>query len=87
MLKLEKGEDQVIMNITGLLVELLIKLALEIYGPFTVFENGKKILYLEVLRALYGMLVAALLWYKTLQKDLEKVGFIFNPHDPCVCNK
>ena len=75
------------MKITGVLVDLLIKLAPEIYGPFAVFENGKKVLYLEVLRALYGMLVAALLWYKTLQKDLEKVGFIFNPYNPCVCNR
>ena len=45
------------MKITGVLVDLLIKLAPEIYGPFAVFENGKKVLYLEVLRALYGMLV------------------------------
>ena len=66
MLKLEKGEDRVIVKITGVLVDLLIKLAPEIYEPFAVFENGKKVLYLEVLRALYGMLVAALLWYKTL---------------------
>ena len=33
------------------------------------------------------MLVAALLWYKTLRRDLEKEGFIFNPYDPCVCNQ
>jgi len=33
------------------------------------------------------MLVAALLCYKTLRKDLEKVGFIFNPYNPCVCNR
>ena len=33
------------------------------------------------------MLVAALLWYKTLKKDLEKIGFIFNPYDSCVFNR
>jgi hypothetical protein len=33
------------------------------------------------------MLEAALLWYKTLRKDLEDNGFIFNPHNPCVANK
>jgi len=42
MPKLEKGEDRIIMKITGVLVDLLIKLAPEIYGPFAVFENGKK---------------------------------------------
>ena len=87
MPKLEKGEDRVIMKITGVLVDILIKLAPETYGPYAVFENGKKVLYLEVLRALYGMLVAALLWYETLQKDLEEVEFNFNLYNPCVCNR
>ena len=85
--KLQGGKERVIMKITGILVELLVKLAPNVYGPFVVFENGKKAIYLQVLRALYGMLVAALLWYKTLRKDLEKIGFEFNPYDPCVCNR
>jgi hypothetical protein len=33
------------------------------------------------------MLEAAVLWYKTFRKDLEDIGFIFNPYDPCVPNK
>ena len=65
MPKIENGEDRVIMKITGVLVELLVKLAPEVYGDYVVYEKGKKVLYVEVLRALYGMLVAALLWYKT----------------------
>jgi hypothetical protein len=39
------------------------------------------------LKAIYGMLEAALLWYKTFRKDLEDIGFIFNPYYPCVANK
>ena len=46
------------------------------YG--SVFENGKKVVYVQVIRALYGMLIAALLWYKQFKKDLENDGFIFN---------
>ena len=57
-----------------------------VYASYMVFKNGKKVLYVEVLWALYGMLVAALLWYKTLKKDLEQIGFGFNPYDPCICN-
>ena len=64
MPKLENGENRVIMKITGVLVDLLVKLAPDIYTSYVVFENGKKVLYVEVLRALYGMLVATLLWYK-----------------------
>jgi hypothetical protein len=51
------------------------------------FENGKKVLYVQVLKALYGMLVATLLWYRQFRGDLEKIGFVFNPYDPCVANK
>ena len=63
MPKLENGEDRVIMKITGVLVDPLVKLAPDVYSSYVVYENGKKVLYVEVLRALYGMLVAALLWY------------------------
>jgi hypothetical protein len=58
-----------------------------LYGPAVVLENRNKVLYNEVLKAIYGMLKAALLWYKTFRKDLEDIGFIFNPYDPCVANK
>jgi hypothetical protein len=34
-----------------------------IYGPAVVLENQKKVIYNEVLKAKYGMLEAALLWY------------------------
>jgi hypothetical protein len=27
------------------------------------------------------------LWYKTFRKDLEDIGFVFNPYNPCVANK
>jgi hypothetical protein len=65
------------LKIKGVLVNLLVQLAPEIYGPYVVFENGSKVLYAEVLQALYGMLMAALLWYKHLRGDLENIGFKF----------
>ena len=44
-------------------------------------------IYVEVLKAIYGMLQAALLWYKQFRADLEAIGFQFNKYDPCVANK
>ena len=38
-------------------------------------------------RAICGMLEAGLLWYRKLHGDLEELGFVFNPYDPCVANK
>jgi hypothetical protein len=85
--KKDPGEGGVVMKITGVLVDMLVNINPELYGPAVVLENQKKVLYVEVLKAIYGMPEAALLWYKTFRKDLEDIGFIFNPYDPCGANK
>ena len=82
-----KGQPRVMMKITGVLVDLLVELAPELYGPYVVYERGRKVLYVEVLRAIYGQLVASLLWYKKFRKDMEGKGFVFNPYDACVANR
>ena len=84
---LVEGEDRVMMKLKGILLELLVEQAPELYGPYVVIEDGKRILYLQVLRALYGMLVSALLWYQQFRRDLESKDFVFNPYDPCVANR
>ena len=33
------------------------------------------------------MLVASMLWYRKFKRDLEGIGFVFNPFDPCVANQ
>jgi hypothetical protein len=83
----DEGAALIMIKITGPLVAMLVQLAPEIYGPYVVFEKGRKVIYAEVLRALYGMLVASLLWYKTFHGDLEGIGFESNPYDPCVANR
>ena len=83
----KEGEDRVIMKITGTLVDLLVEMSPEVYGPFVVFENGCKVIYVQVIKALYGMLKAALLWYQKFRSDLEDINFKFNPYDPCVANR
>ena len=42
---------------------------------------------MKLLKALYGLMEASLLFYKKLLKDLEDKGFETNPYDPCVANK
>ena len=76
-----------IMKITGVMVDMMVDIDPTEYGPKVVYENGKKVLYLEVLKAIYGMLIAALLWFHKLRKDLGEFGFKFNPYEPCVGNK
>ena len=57
------GEERVTMKITGVLVDMLAQLSPEIYGPYIVFEKQRKDIYVQVLKVIYGMLQAALLWY------------------------
>lgn len=44
-------------------------------------------LYVELRKALYGTLKAALLFWKRLTKELKKWGFKINAYDSCVMNK
>jgi Reverse transcriptase (RNA-dependent DNA polymerase) len=81
------GSEKVIMKIRGVLVDMLISIDKELYEPFVTKERDEKILYVELLKALYGTLQAALLFYKKLKKDLESIGFKINPYDPCVANR
>ena len=82
-----KVGERVIMKLRGEVVDWLVELDPLSYLDKVVYEKGKKVLYLEVLRALYGMLVAALEWYKKIKADLESIGFEFNPYDGCVANR
>ena len=50
-------------------------------------KNGEPMLYVQLLKAVYGLLRSALLFYKKLRAQLEKMGFEINPYDPCVANK
>lgn len=78
---------RIIMKIRGPLVDILVELAPEIYEDYVINENGRKTLYVLMLKALYGMMVSSLLYYKKFRKDMESIGFIINPYDPCVANR
>ena len=73
------GEQRVIMKMRGKLAELLVKVAPEVYRNYVVLERGQSVLYVELQKALYGMLKSALLFYWKLCKDLESIGFVVNP--------
>ena len=81
------GEDRVLMRIEGTLAEELLRIDPDRYLPYLVHEKGRPVLYVVVKKAQYGMLEASLLWYKKFKADLESIGFVFNPYDPCVANR
>ena len=81
------GKEWVTMKIAGVLVDMLVQLNPEIYGPYIVFEKQQKVIYVQVLKAIYGMLQAALLRYNKFREELEKEGLEFNPYVPCAGNR
>ena len=83
----DKNGDRVVMKVRGELVGILIELDTQLYSPYVTYEKGQPVIYLHVLKAIYGMLTSAMLFYQKLRKDLENYGFEINPYDPCVANK
>ena len=80
-----KMKDVVHMKITGKEVDLFLELdpSLE---EFVVYEKEKKVLYVQLDKALYGCVQSALLWYELYSTTLQELGFIINPYDMCVAN-
>ena len=75
-----------ILKIEGEFVDIMCEVNPE-YKADVRYENGKKVLYLQILRALYGMIESAVLWYKLYTEVLHKEGFELNAYDKCVANK
>ena len=77
----------VYMRIDGAMAELLMEIDYDMYHPHMVKEKGKPVIYVELLKALYGTLRAARLFWETLSRKLQEWGFTMNPYDSCVTNK
>ena len=77
----------VYMWIDGAMADLLMEIDYDMYHPHMVKEKGKLVIYVELLKALYGTLRAACLFWETLSGKLQEWGFTINPYDSCVANK
>ncbi len=63
----EDAEHRVIVCIRGPLVDILVSIAPDVYGPYvSTNKSGQKVLIVGCLNAVYGLMVAALLYYKKL---------------------
>ena len=69
------------------MAELLTRVGPKLYRPYVSDERGKKVLYVQLKKALYGTLRAALLFWQRLTSKLVKWGFVVNNYDWCVANK
>ena len=81
-------DDAVFVKFQGKMVELLVKIDPKIYRPYVEIDKyGKKVLYAQLHKALYGCLKSGLLFWKNLTIYLRKMGFALNSYDNCLANK
>jgi hypothetical protein len=84
----EDEKDRAFIRIRGPLVDILVAIAPDVYREYvTIGKKGEKQLLVQCLNALYGTMVASLLYYKKFVKSLRSKRFKLNPYDPCVANK
>ena len=57
------------------------------YETFVTYENGKKELYVLVLKEIYGMIESALLWYNFFSATLSYLVFKINLYERCIEKK
>ena len=63
-------DKEVIMVLKGDLAEMMIQVAPEVYQKYVAIDKkGKKILYVKLQKALYGLMRASLLFYRKLRKE------------------
>jgi hypothetical protein len=78
-------DDYVLMKFTGASVGILCAMNAAHAQNVTV-ENGTKTLYVRLVKAIYGCVKSALLWYDLFSGQLKDMGFVLNPYDPCIAN-
>ena len=73
-------DDKVVhMKFEGEFGEMMCKVNPE-YEKFVIYDKVKKLLYVLILKAIYGMIESALLWYNLFSATLLYLRFKLNPY-------
>jgi hypothetical protein len=79
-MQVEDEEDMAIIKICAILVDILVQIAPNIYKSYVMTDKkGMKQLLVQCQNALYGTMVASLLYYCKFTKSPTSVGFKINP--------
>ena len=80
-------DEDVWVKFEGEMVDILVKLDPERYGPCVCYHKGRKFLYAKAVKAIYGAMRSALLFYQLFAGQLVDWGFEPNEYDACTMNK
>jgi hypothetical protein len=86
--RVEDPQHRVLVKIKGYLAELLLEFAPEVYGDYAyVDKKGILVIIAECWNAIYGTMIAGLLYYIKFCGTLDRLGFLANPYEACVHNR
>jgi hypothetical protein len=69
-----------IIKVCGVLVDILVQIAPNVYKSYVMTDKkGTKQLLVQCQNALYGTMVASLLYHRKFTKSLTRVQFKINP--------
>lgn len=79
--------EHIMIKFEGRMAELMAMVDPSLYRPHIMIEHGKPVLYAVLKKVLYGMLQAALKFWRQITADLISLDYTVNPYDWCVANK
>ena len=81
-------DEMVTVIFKGTMVDLLIRTD-HMYTKYvhTNKKSGKRVIYVQLTKAMYGCIKAACLFWENLSTQLKSMGFTINDYDMCVTNK
>ena len=82
----KKNNGRTLMKLEGEFVDIMCEVNPE-HKPNIIHKRGGKVLYLEILQAIYGCIESVLRLYDLYSDTLEKERPTINPYDKCVANK
>jgi hypothetical protein len=86
--RVENEKDAAFIKIRGFLVDILVEIAPDVYTSYVMKDKkGAKQFMVQCQNALYGTMIASILYYRKFVKILTDIDFVINPYDPCVTNK
>ena len=83
----DNNSKKIIIKIRDSLVDILLEIDKEKHRDFMIYCGKDKLLYVKMLKALWSILTASILYYKKFRKDIEAIEHEANPYDMHVDNK
>lgn len=79
--------EKIIMKIRGQLVDILLICFPGVYYTYVQYKGNQNIMYVRILKELFGMIVYSILYYKNFRRETRDIGFKVNPYNICVSKK